>query len=192
MKRILLSLTIILASMASLHAQPKSMGIRIGATAFEASYLHEFTSTQFLEGNFGVDFGYNAKGQPGIRATGIYNFVWARPAWTASGTWSLYAGPGATIGFVNDIVPYEIGGNITGFTDNGFMLGATVQVGIEYSFDFPLSLALDIRPCFGLHINDGYITDPITNTRPYYGRKIGFYDNGLLGFVPSVSVRYRF
>ena len=139
-----------------------------------------------------MDFGYNVNGRPGVRATAIYNFIWARPNWTTQGSWAIYAGPGLSLGFVDDQVPYEIGDAIIGHYDNGFMIGVVGQVGIEYAFRFPLQLALEVRPCFGLHVNDGKFRDRDTGLTVNYGGKTGFYDNGLLGFVPSLSIRYCF
>ena len=70
------------------HAQPKAMGLRIGATGLEADYLHTMNRNQFIEGNLGLDFGFGANGVPGVKATATYNFIWARPAWTNKGTWA--------------------------------------------------------------------------------------------------------
>ena len=44
-----------------LNTSPRSMGFRIGATGFDASYQHIVKKNQFVQGDFGVDFGYNAK-----------------------------------------------------------------------------------------------------------------------------------
>ena len=165
---------------------PRSMGFRIGATGFDATYQHSFKRNQFLQGDFGVDFGYNANGRPGVRATAVYNFIWARPAWTNRGSWSLYAGPGLTLGYVNDNLHYRIGSEVIPYNDNGFMLALAVQVGLEYNFDFPLTLAAEVRPAFGMHAN-GEVTIAGQNYS-----KVGFYDNGMLGFVPTVAVRYKF
>ena len=184
-------LTIILAAAAlSAYAQPRTIGLRIGASGFEADYQHDMARNQFIEGDLGLDFGYNANGAPGIKATAIYNFVWARPAWTDKGTWALYAGPGATLGYVNDEVHYKAadGRNIIKYLDNGFMLGICGQVGLEYTFWFPLQLSIDLRPVIGMHVNGGY-TSP---SGERYGTRVGFYDNGLLGLSPTISVRYRF
>ena len=80
-----------------------------------------------------------------------------------------------------------------GYQDNGFVIGAHVDIGLEYTFaSAPLSLALNVRPCFGIHINDGRFRIPETDIIVKYGSKTGFYDNGLLGFAPSVALRYRF
>ena len=189
MKKILLTIIFAAAAICS-YAQPKSAGIRIGMSGLEADYQHNFFKNQFLEGNLGLDFGYNANGVPGIKATAVYNFVWARPAWTNKGSWALYAGPGATIGYVNDQVHYlaKDGVNIVNFLDNGFMLGICGQVGVEYTFWFPLQISADLRPTIGLHVNDGFRDIEGQN----YGTRAGFYDNGVLGLVPTISVRYCF
>ena len=162
------------------------MGFRIGVSGFDATYQHSFKRNQFLQGDFGVDFGYNANGRPGVRATAVYNFIWARPAWTNRGSWSLYAGPGLTLGYVNDNLHYRIGSEVIPYNDNGFMLALAVQVGLEYNFDFPLTLAAEVRPAFGMHANGKVTIDGQTYS------KVGFYDNGMLGFVPTVAVRYKF
>lgn len=189
-KIILISLMALTATLAS--AQPRAMGIRFGASDVDASYQHTINSKQFMEVDLGLDLGYNLNGHPGAKAAFTYNFIWARPAWTADGCWNLYAGPGLAVGFTDDIVPYEFNGNIKGYYDNGWMVAVAAQVGIEYLFDFPLALAIDVRPYFGIHINDGRLKDPLTGTRVNFGSRTGFYDNGMLGFIPSISVRYRF
>ena len=195
MKRILLTI-IITATSVIAYAQPRSGGLRIGITGLEASYQHSMNKNQFIEGNLGVDFGFEADGVPGIKLTGIYNFIWARPAWTNQGTWALYAGPGATLGYVSDYVHFKAsdGKNIVNFPDSGFMIGVCGQVGVEYTFWFPLQLSLDLRPAIAMHVNDGYsVSDPIDPQKTIrYGSRAGFYDNGLLGFCPTLSVRYRF
>jgi opacity protein-like surface antigen len=181
---------IILCAAASFAAArsnaPRSLGFRTGVSGFDATYQHSFKRNQFLQGDFGVDFGYNANGRPGVRATAVYNFIWARPAWTTRGSWSLYAGPGLTLGYVNDNLHYRIGSEVIPYNDNGFMLALAVQVGLEYNFDFPLTLAAEVRPAFGMHAN-GEVTIAGQNYS-----KVGFYDNGMLGFVPTVAVRYKF
>jgi hypothetical protein len=176
----------------TINAQPRGMGLRLGASGIEASYQHKTHSKEFIQIDFGMDLGYNVNGRPGAKAAFTYDFIWAEPAWTARGTWSLYSGPGITAGFVDDIVPYDIDGDIKGFHDNGLMIGAHIDIGLEYTFNVPISIALNVRPCFGIHFNDGKMTVPCTDIRVDYGYKTGFYDNGLLGFVPSVAVRYRF
>lgn len=140
-----------------------------------------------------MDLGYTANGTPGVKVTGIYNFIWARPAWTAKGAWSLYAGPGVSLGYVNDEVHFKAGKEVVHYLDNGFMIGVCGQVGLEYTFWFPLQLSIDLRPTIGMHVNGGYShTEPATGIQVKYDPRVGFYDNGLLGFSPTISVRYRF
>lgn len=175
----------------NIGGHPESAGLRLGATGLEISYNHSLTSTQFIQADLGLDFGYNVSGTPGIKATAIYNWIWARPAWTDTGRWALYAGGGLSLGYVEDAVPYSVADQlITGIYDPGFMIAAAAQVGISYTFDFPLQLALDLRPYFGIHSSDGKIR--VGNQEISYGAKTGFYDNGLMGFIPTISARYMF
>ena len=191
MKRSIIILAAMLAATAAL-AQPRSAGVRMGAGGLEASYQHSTFSDQFIDVNAGLDFGYNANGRLGYKVTAIYNFIWARPAWTSSGSWELYAGPGLSMGGVDDQAVHKVGKERFGYNDGGFMLAVAAQVGVGYEFDFPLQVSLDVRPCFGFHINDGSHRDSVTGVTINYGSNAGFYDNGMMGFIPSVSVRYRF
>lgn len=191
MKRLIL--TIVLASVAiCVYGQPRAIGIRFGVTGLEASYEHSINKLQFVEGNMGIDFGNKVNGMPGIKAEGTYNIIWARPAWTNKGSWAIFSGPGAAIGYVNDEVHFKSENEIISFEDNGFMLGISVQVGLEYTFWFPLQISLDLRPMIGMHVNGGTYQTRSGIEMPGYGTRIGFYDNGLMGFVPSLSFRYRF
>lgn len=192
MKKILLTLILAAAATAT-FAQPKAMGIRTGISGLEAAYEHNINRNQYIEANFGIDFGYNANGKPGVKATAIYDFVWAHPAWTNKGSWALYAGPGITMGYVNDNVHYKVDKEVLHYDDDGFMLGVCVQVGLEYTFWFPLQLSVDLRPVVGMHVNNEYkVQSPIDPDVTYNGARTGFYDNGLLGFAPTISVKYKF
>ena len=192
MKRILITLCILGLCICS-HAQPRAAGLRLGITGIEASYQHNMKKNQFVEGEFGLDYGYNMSGAPGIKATGIYNFIWAHPAWTNKGKWALYAGPGVSMGWVHDLVHFNVEQEIAYFANHGFMLGICGQVGVEYTFWFPLQISLDLRPTIAMHVNSSSdYTNPITDKVERYSPHVGFYDNGLLGFAPSISVRYRF
>lgn len=192
MRRFLTTFSIIFLTVCAAFAQPRSAGLRIGATGLDGTYQHSIKPNQFIEGNIGLDFGYNANGKAGFKATAIYNFVFARPAWTEKGSWALYAGPGISIGGVNDMAVHKIGKERIGYTDGGFLLALATQVGIEYNFDFPLQISLDIRPYFGIHVNDGKYYNIIDKETQKYGTTVGFYDNGMLGFAPTLSIRYRF
>lgn len=196
MRRFILSIAVIAGMGAIAAAQPRQAGVRVGATGIDATYQHNTTKNQFIEGNAGIDFGYNANSKAGFKATAIYNFIWARPAWTEEGTWALYAGPGLSLGAVDDmaVINGADGLAVGGYIDSGFMVSLVAQVGLEYNFEFPLSVSVDIRPYFGMHINDGKAPagTVIDKSSGNYSNTAGFYDSGLLGFSPSISLRYRF
>ena len=88
----------------------------------------------------------------------------AQPAWTARGEWGFYAGPGASVGL-----------DLIGRSE--FVFGVVGQVGLEYTFWFPLQLSVDLRPQIGFAAGNG-------------GAR--FYTEGMFGFVPTIGVRYRF
>lgn len=169
------------------NAQPRAAGLRLGALGLEASYQHSL-GKNFVEAEAGLDFGYGGKG---FKVSASYNFIFARPAWSDRGSWALYAGPGLAMGYVSDRTTYTLWAEDSGReypvrlhpADHGFMFAFTGQAGLEYNFWFPLQLSVDIRPYFGFHVNDGFHD---------FGSKCGFYNYGMLGFVPTLSVRYRF
>lgn len=191
MRRTILIFALACGAAISMTAQSKAIGGRIGVSGFEVSYEHIISKADFVEADAGLDFGYNANGQVGIKATGIYNFMFARPAWTQKGTWGLYAGPGISLGYVNDKVKTDRNHY---YQEHGFMLSFVAQIGMEYTFWFPLQLSVDLRPMFGMHINDAIYSEPDSNgmKTKLKGSKVGYYDSGWLGFAPTVSVRYRF
>ena len=52
----------------TISAQPRGMGIRLGASGIEASYQHRTHSKEFIQVDFGMDLGYNMNGRPGVKA----------------------------------------------------------------------------------------------------------------------------
>lgn len=159
------------------NAQPRALGLRGGATGAEISYQHSFAGDQFLSIDMGIDPGYNVKGSLGGKVTGVYEFIWARPRWTKKGSWNIYAGPGISAGYVDDRIVIKAGTERANTFSRGYMVAVTGQVGLEYNFEIPLQLSLEVRPLAGLHISKNHF---------------GFYDNGLLGFAPSLAIRYTF
>ena len=177
MKRVITILIFAISWCAISYAQPKSLGVRGGATGAEVSYQHYLSSDKFISVDTGVDFGYSVSGKMGAHLNGTYNIIWARPQWTKKGTWNIYAGPGASTGWVEDRCVIKNGDERANYFTQGFMLALSGQVGLEYNFEFPLQLSLEVRPCIGFHLAD---------------KSASFYDNGLLGFIPSLGIRYTF
>ena len=154
MKKIILVAAMVLGFAAAAAAQPRAIGVRLG-NGGEVSYQHTLGGENFLEVDGGLGLGFD--GTFNVGATGIYNFMIAQPQWTSQGTWGFYAGPGVGVG---------LGLGET----NYFTLAVAGMVGLEYTFDFPLQLSLDVRP------------------------QIGFgFGHGLhWGVMPALGVRYRF
>lgn len=159
MKKFLIILSCVLGLSLTAAAQPRAVGLRFPAMAAfgaEFSYQHEVGNAQFIEFELGLER-YN-----GFRTSGLWNWELANPEWTAEGAWTLYGGGGITLGFVE----YDRNGNF------GYMGGLTAQLGLEYRFEFPLALSVDLRPTVGLcH---------------------GFYRYGTYGLIPNISARYYF
>lgn len=156
MKKILIIAALALGVSIAANAQPRAIGGRL-AYGVEASYQHTVKNADFVEANLGL-FGFNS-----LNATATYNFMIAQPQWTDRGEWGFYAGPGASVGL--------------GFGGPTFSIAVAGQVGLEYTFWFPLQLSVDLRPQIGVAMGEG---------------NAYFYQDGLLGFVPTLGVRYRF
>ena len=174
MKKIILIAVAVLGFAVTAAAQPRAIGVRIG-NGGEVSYQHT-VGKDFVEVDGGLGLNLYDGNSLNVGATAIYNFMIAQPQWTDRGEWGFYAGPGAVVGM-------DLFGDVKHFS-----VAAAGQVGLEYTFWFPLQLSVDLRPVIGMHINSGYTAHDGT----HYGTRVGFYDNGLLGFAPTISVRYRF
>ena len=153
MKKIILVAAMVLGFAAAAVAQPRALGLR-GGYGIEATYQHTM-GENFLEANLGFS-GFNS-----LNVAATYNWMLAQPDWTNRGEWGVYAGPGAALGIA--------------FGNPGaFNIAAAGQVGLEYTFWFPLQLSLDIRPQLGLWTGCG---------------TAGFYFGG---WCPALGIRYRF
>lgn len=164
MKRVLLILAAVLGLSVAASAQSKAVGARLG-TGLEASYQHWVGDPNFIEITAGMNF-INALT---FRATGTYNWMLWEPDWTPRGNWGVYAGPGATLGSA----AYEKEDKSIGVTA---MYGIVGQLGLEYTFWFPLQLSVDLRPIlFG-----------------YNGNFFSDCSNPVNILIPTISARYAF
>ena len=151
MKKFIIVAALVLGFAVAASAQPKALGLHLGYGA-ELSYQHTISDKNFIEADLGLgDFAY-------LNIAGIYNYMIARPDWTNTGSWGFYAGPGIALG---------AGKNV-------FNIGVAGQAGLEYTFDFPLQLSVDIRPQLGL-VSAGEV------------KKFGIW-----GWYPNLSARYVF
>lgn len=129
MKKVILVTLLVVGSIATIAAQPRAIGGRMG-WGLEASYQHSMASAQYLQ----LDLGFVNWG--GSQLTGTYNWIFATPDWSP-GTWEWFAGVGAGAGYVWH-------GN-----SDTFFLGLAGNIGLSYTFPFNLQLSVDYRPVIG-------------------------------------------
>lgn len=145
-KKFICVLVAAIAVSAVAAAQPRAIGVRFGYGA-EVSYQHNL-GANFIE----ADLGWSGGGYAFVHAA--YDFIIATPKWSV-GEWNFYAGP--SVGFSG--------------RNQGFMVHVGGQVGLDYTFTFPLQLSLDLRP------------------------EIFSFGSGTYwfnGWYPNIGVRYRF
>ena len=191
MKKFIAILAIALGISAAAVAQPKAIGGRLGYQT-EVSYQHYLGNPNFLEVTAGFDFNSLAHNNFGFLAAATYNFTFAQPNWTDRGDWAWYAGAGVTTGVVysNCKVKGETVEVKRGF-EKGFMIGVPVQVGLSYTFWFPLQLSLDLRPSIGVHMHKDSVSNGEVVVKD---NKVhtNFYKQGIFGAIPTLSVHYAF
>ena len=136
----------------SAHAQSISknaLGIRVGdddGFGVEISYQRALQETTRLELDLGLRSGDD---YDGFKLTGLHQWVWK-----LDGNFNWYAGAGGGVGAYNiDNVPAGADD-----TDTFFFLAG--NLGIEYDFDIPLVISLDVRPEIGFgDFNDDFDFD---------------------------------
>lgn len=143
MKKILGLFTIFVLTVCSMEAQSiadNALGLRIGDNdgfGGEISYQRKLSENNRLE----FDLGWrDSNDVDAFKLVGLYQ--WVMPI---EGNFNWFVGAGAGIG------SFDAGEN-----DGTFALIAG-DIGIEYNFDFPLILSLDMRPELGF--NDKYSDD---------------------------------
>ena len=143
MKKTLLIVIALLGLSLAAVAQPKAIGVRGGLFGLDFNYEISYeqwsdlldNDYDFIEVDLGV-FGGN-----GIKATALYNITIAQPEFTDRGEWALYTGPGVCLG-------YGTGRTKENVSKSAPFAGVAYQLGLEYTFWFPLQLSVDFRPSF--------------------------------------------
>lgn len=127
------------------HSQVSSknaLGLRFGdndGIGAELSYQRKLSNNNRLELDLGIR---NNDNYDSFKLAGIYQWVW-----NIEGGFNWYAGVGAGVG------SWSV--NNKNFVDNsGTFVFAAGDLGIEYNFDVPIQISLDIRPEF--YFSDGY------------------------------------
>ncbi len=121
-----------------------AIGIRIGDNdgfGTEINYQRGLGDNNRLE--IGAQFNGN-KNVSIFKGTGLYQWVW-----NIDGGFNWYAGVGGGLASVSfDYGDLPGGVDIDNDNDEIYVFAAGTA-GIEYNFDFPLLLSLDVRPEFG-------------------------------------------
>ena len=136
MKKVIVSAVLFVGAVLSSQAQDiskNSIGLRLGDNdgfGAEISYLRRLTPINRLE----FDLGWrNSDEVDAIKLAGMHQWVW-----NIDKGLNWYAGAGGGIGswrYSNE-----------GESNNGTFVFISGNLGIEYQFDFPLQLTLDVRP----------------------------------------------
>ncbi|MBP5412986.1 MAG: hypothetical protein J6Y47_07015 [Bacteroidales bacterium] len=172
MKKLVLTLTLVLGIAVTIVAQPRAIGGRLGYNV-EFSYQHGI-GNGFLE----VDAGAFYLPALGVHAAVVYDWIFASPNWTPKGTWDWYAGVGGAGGFGFREHWY----NDPDYVDHSWWyVGVAGQIGLSYTFWFPLQLSLDFRPTLGPAFHYDHAAGH------YHA---GFHLHGL--FDLALGVRYSF
>lgn len=122
-----------------------AIGLRLGDSdglGAEVSYQHRLGDNTRLEADLGWR---NSNRVDAFKLTGLYQWVW-----NIQDNFNWYVGAGGGLGSWS--YNETIAGNR--YKDSGTFFFAAGDIGIEYNFDFPLLLSLDIRPELGF--NDEY------------------------------------
>ncbi len=143
MKRIVLILIAIAFFSFTGNAQEianNAIGVRLGDNdgfGAEVNYQRRISENNRLEFGLGVR---NNRKLSAFKLVGIYQWVW-----NIDGGFNWYAGPGVGVGQINydNDFPEFSGRDTETFA---FVAG---DVGLEYSFDFPLLVSIDFRPELG-------------------------------------------
>lgn len=149
MRKLLLSVglvTLVATASFAQKAPKNAIGLRFGGNSglgTEISYQRDLTRNNRLELNLGFrdNDNYNA-----TKVTGLYEWVW-----NIEGNFDWYVGAGAAVGNYSYKYNDRFGSR---YKDNGTFGLLTGTVGIEYTFDIPLQIALDARP--ELYLNNSY------------------------------------
>lgn len=158
MKKLLLSATILfgLLTANAQNISENALGLRLGSNngfGSEISYQRKLASNNRLE----VDLGWRSSSKiSATKLTGLYQWIW-----NIDQGFNWYAGVGGGLGnwSTDDST-----------NKSGTFLYAAGDIGIEYNFDFPLQISLDLRPEIGGH---------------------GYYENNF-GTDLALGLRYKF
>ncbi|MBC8172436.1 MAG: hypothetical protein H7X71_00905 [Chitinophagales bacterium] len=132
-------LLVSICCMQLMHAQTSAIGLRLSGGSLlgaEASYQQWMGNNNRIE----ADLGFNSRNWTSVlQFTVLYQWVFELEA-----PFNWYCGVGGSTGF------WDFNDEILGNSDGGFFINADFDIGIEYTFEIPLQVSLDLRPQIGL------------------------------------------
>ena len=155
MKKILLTMVAVLAFGSMAFSQISLGGRFYGGinSGLEASLLYDMSQSNRIEADLGFGFGYMTRHYTDALGVNRVDYpVYHVATLTGAYHWEFnivkgfgwFVGPAAQLG---------LGGNSHG--DFYFRLAAGAQGGVQYKFDFPLQVSLDVRPMLDfIHLTD--------------------------------------
>jgi hypothetical protein len=151
MRKIFLTAVVLMSVALGANAQEirkNAIGLRMGDNdgfGGEISYQRALTGNNRLE----VDLGWrDNKNYDAFKVVGLYQWIW-----NIDGGFNWYAGVGAGLGSY----AFKEGRWNDNYDRRGTFLVGAGNLGIEYVFDIPLMLSLDIRP--ELYFGDDFRND---------------------------------
>lgn len=203
MKRIIAVIALAMGIAAVASAQPRAVGIRLGAAA-SATYQHYVPNAMSLmkaENAFVTgDLDINITKPYGLSLVGTYDLLNpfnTRIPWSYYGNWNWHLGAGLGLGY-GSMANYHENlinpDNVIGRYDANFHIGIVARVGVEYELEFPMTVGLEWRPTFGPAFNWGS-TKYKDGSGTYYHSdysNVGFSGNALWQGALAISVKYRF
>ncbi len=139
----------ICTSFTTLKAQEiadNAIGLRLGdSDGFGAEISYQRLLGRYTRAE--IDFGYrDSREHDAVKLTGLYQWVHSIDRGL-----NWYYGFGAGVGSVTfEPIPNANNTNIVEELDGGFFALVAGDIGIEYNFDMPVLVSLDIRPEYGV------------------------------------------
>lgn len=174
-KFVSITAAILMLTVSTSSAQPKSIGATFSYTGFSISYEHGLKDRESfidisLKGETSEVF-LNRNNYPGVSGSFTWNIYIKKWLSRDGNPIRLYAGPGAIIGYSPDFK-----------TVHGLFFGMKGRVGVECEFPRDIVLSISISPIIGSHIVN-------------YGNHMTMkcYMNGIYySLIPEIGIKYNF
>lgn len=136
-KILILSLVLCTSFLSAQEISEHALGLRLGDNkgfGSEISYQRAYGANNRLE----FDLGWRSRDRyDAFKLIGLYQWVWQ-----LEGNFNWYAGLGGGVGtWSYDRRPFD-----DDRRENGTFIAAAGNLGIEYNFDIPLLISVDLRP----------------------------------------------